>query len=275
MRIQRGSRLTPECRTRLAELARSRAESTFAEWHRHAYRDGPIARMDRNGPEPWARAAPSTPPTAPTFGGGRAPETNKPFFPWPPPTPSTRRAFSPDVVADRPRARTVGEVADRLRAITTAADFDQINYYAVPGGFALVTRIERLDAVTGRPLAKPDRWPSRAVVASAGISFWDIFGLVRTPGYHRIIVFVLTNKAVEMRPVGDDELQRLTEAWAQQGADFLDPEIRALPVTPHHALLVLVYEFERTGEETRHLRPSRWTLDEHLESIGASLKALP
>ncbi|RAI30352.1 hypothetical protein CH338_27870, partial [Rhodoplanes elegans] len=203
---------------------------------------------------------------------------NKPLFPWPPPTASTSRAFSPDVDAGRPRARRVGEVADRVRLITAAAGYDKINFYTAPGGFALVTRLEQLEADTGRPLPEPDRWqiPSRPIVASFGLELLlDAVRLVRNPGYFRVFVFVLTNKGVETAPADDDEAYRLAIDWAQRGADVLDPAIRALPVTPDHSLLVLVYEFERTGEKSEHLRPSRWTLDDHLDSIGASLKSLP
>ena len=69
----------------------------------------------------------------------------KDLFPWPPPTPSTRRAFSPDVVPGSAPAKTVGDVASRLERMLRQADFDSFGYYRVPGGFALVTRIESLD----------------------------------------------------------------------------------------------------------------------------------
>lgn len=279
------SRLTPECRTRLAELARQRAVAALKEWHSHGHRDGPIARIDRGETEVIARVDPF-PPTAPTFGGSarpptptppdapRSPETLKSLFPWPPPTPSTRRSFSPDVVDGRPAVGKAGEVADRLTGLLGAARYDAWGFYEVPNGFALVTRMEALDPGTGVPLAGDARWGTWEPYARLSIA--DIFALTRARGVYRIFAFVLTDQPVETHVASPDQTFEVAQRWAVQGADTLPADIRERPVGPGHTLLVMVYEFEKSGAgDTKHFLPSRWTLDRHLASIQVALKARP
>src|SRR5688572_955441 len=70
---------------------------------------------------------------------------NMPAFPWPPPRYS---AFAPIVrewIADGPLP-TLGSVATRLEAAFDRTGYGERTYYWVPGGFALVSRIEQIRA---------------------------------------------------------------------------------------------------------------------------------
>jgi hypothetical protein len=217
-----------------------------------------------------APQAPSTPrPTiAPDTSGDRP---LKDLFPWPPPTPSAQRTLSPDVNPDSPPAKTVGEVARRLERILREARFDSFGYYRVPGGFALVTRIENLDGTTGEPFAGAARWATQKVYA--GLSFSSIFAITRSAGYYRVFVFLLTDDPKEPQPIDPKKTFEIARTWANEGSPSLPAEVKALRIGPNHVLVVMVYEFEKfEGGETNHFQPSRWPLDQHLSSLGAELK---
>jgi hypothetical protein len=83
-----------------------------------------------------------------------------PDFPWPPPPPSScMMLLSPPTPSERQRANrlrcerstrspfpgdaTFGAVDARIAAALRAAEYSRWSYYAVPGGFAIVARLER------------------------------------------------------------------------------------------------------------------------------------
>lgn len=295
--FKRTSTLDEACLQYIAKLAEPRrptfgharfgSQSGYAHSQRRYYR-----RNDREFPQapPGETAAPSSPqsqadrqpsshariaPGPPAANG--APESIeaarplKDLFPWPPPTPSAQRALSPDVTPDSPPAETVGEVSRRLERILREARFDSFGYYRVPGGFALVTRIENLDGTTGEPFAGSARWATRQVYA--GLSFSSIFAITRSAGYYRVFAFVLTNDPKEPQPLDPEKTFDIARTWANEGSPSLPAEVKALPVGPDHVLVVMLYEFEKVeGGETNHFQPSRWPLDQHLSSLGAELK---
>jgi hypothetical protein len=195
------------------------------------------------------------------------------LFPWPPPTPSTRRSFSADIRADLPPATSVGDVAARLEDRLRGADFDTWGYFRTPGGFALVARAERLDPHTGTPLAGRERWSDQ--LSAAGITLGSIFAWSRPRGLYRTFVFILTDDPPMSRPLGPTETRELLGRWALTGRTSLPVSVQAEPLGAGHQLVVLVYEFEKAADgETAHNVPSRWSLDHHIETLRMSLKAL-
>ena len=227
------------------------------------------------GPEPVPQNAPPLAPGEPPSPMAPGPAAGAPplkdLFPWPPPRPSTRRSFSPDVIPGSAAAKTVGEVASRLERVLREGEFESFGYYRVPGGFALVTRIENLDGATGAPLEGRARWATRQVYA--GLSFSSIFAITRSAGYYRVFVFLLTDDPPMTQPIDPAQAFTIAQAWATEGRPSLPAEIKALPVGADHVLVVMVYEFEKVeGGETNHFQPSRWPLDQHLSTLGVSLK---
>jgi hypothetical protein len=309
--LQRTSPLDKDCLQLIARLAEPRRPSYgqygsqfghASRRQRYYRREAPYARMAPPSAEtpttpqaapqpapqaPQARVAPPSarePPTAPRA-APQAPSASRPtiardsggapplkdLFPWPPPTPSAQRTLSPDVNPDSPPAKTVGEVARRLERILREARFDSFGYYRVPGGFALVTRIENLNGTTGEPFAGAARWATQKVYA--GLSFASIFAITRTAGYYRVFAFLLTDDPKEPQPIDPEKTFEIARTWANEGSPSLPAEVKALPIGPDHVLVVMVYEFEKfEGGETNHFQPSRWPLDQHLSSLGAELK---
>src|SRR5215510_14305544 len=302
-RAERISRLTPACRMRLARVMRGTSTAAapvsapdvhwrFGSRGPSAWRYGHSARppvvasppsesprTEDVGLRPGPDAQPSMPrpPIVATIEAPAPPEISD-LFPWPPPTPSTRRSFSPDVLVDGPSAATLGDNASRLEGLLRRAEFDSWGYFRAPGGFALVTRVERLDGETGKQLAGDQRWSDRVAYASIspGAILSAIFATSRPRGYYRVFVFLVTDDPPMTRPAGAAETFATASRWAMFGRSSLPNAIRTQPVTANHELIVLVYEFEKVqGGETTHYSPSRWSLDHHLETLGLSFKQRP
>lgn len=216
----------------------------------------PPTRPDEAG----SPAAPQSPPPA---------SSGYPQFPWPPPRPSAsveipRSLLRPSVGAPE----TLGAVDRRLSDALRDAGYTERSYFAVPGGFALLTQIEQIGADGS---ARDPRWlangaPQRWTSVFSLQPLLRVIGLA-PPGYYRVIVFVVTPRtfsragdrldAGEMRALFDTGLNRLPPALAQR------------PYTDDVATTALVYEFERGPRQQAHLNvPGLLTGREHLERSG-------
>ena len=233
-RAGRVSQLPPSCRQRLARVMEPQP-SAGRKGSRGG--GGTAYRYQRSAPKTASRPVEVTvpppslapPPPPPNVGSpapapdpvrrpaaayGSTPSRASPplpdMFPWPPPTPSTRRSFSPDVVADAPAARILGETATRLEGLLRQADFDSWGYFRAPNGFALVTRVERLDGNTGLALAGDARCSDRTASASIlpGATRRVIFLTSRPTGYYRVMVFIATDDPPMTRPTGEQRPSR-------------------------------------------------------------------
>ena len=164
---------------------------------------------------------------------------------------------------------TWGALADRILALVRKARYRSWGFYAAPGGFAVVTRIEQLDQENGVALAGDQRWASEVKVA--GTSILDgIFTVRRPRGVYRVIAFVLTTDPRSGGPVTDPAVMlQLARRWGISGALDLPEVLRSNPITRVQRLFALVYEFESAvGGETRVHSPGLWTLDHHFEDAG-------
>ena len=143
------------------------------------------------------------------------------------------------------------------------------SYYAVPDGFALVTRLEQIE-LDGSSKPDPPRW-SVDPFATKGDGF-SVLAYVRAlftaaPGYYRVIVFVVT-------PVPFGQSARTvtrSEAlgWLRDGVRWLPERIAEQPYTRETRCSALIYEFEcRTNASARLLLPSRLSSRAHLVKSG-------
>jgi hypothetical protein len=177
-------------------------------------------------------------------------------FPCTPPTPSS------STILDRPlwrgaRYELLGDVAGRLRRALTVAGYDEATYYRTCGGFVLATRVERTLG-DGKPDPR-DRFPSAGAEPSGGV--FDLGRVLRAlfvaePGRFRLIVFVLTNQAIQFSDAPFSETQ--ARALVASGALELDRSMALgqLDETDDD-LYVLIYEFEkrRGSDQAVLLRP--------------------
>jgi hypothetical protein len=215
-------------------------------------------------------ARPTPPASTPGTASGESGSDNiRGLFPWPPPTPSTRRSIPVSRLAAGRRAGTWGEAADRIEEILQRAQFEPSGYFLAADGFAIVTRVERLDGETGTPIAG-ERWASQPRVASSGDFLGGLLTFSRPVGHYRIFVFVVTTDPVASSPVEDES--RFFETalqWSSIGAPALPERLRRKSLTRDYQVIVLIYEFEHAvGGRTRVNVPSRWPFDAHINNAG-------
>ena len=176
---------------------------------------------------PVAAPAPAPPPELPRFD------------PWPPPMPSSQDIIARALVVGD-SADTWGAVSDRFDTALAAAGYGDRNYYAVPRGFALATRIERIDR-DGRSLSEPTRW-----IGSRERPDWTLEAVLRElagvpVGRYRTLVFVFSDTG--FKSGGATMSETMADRWLADGLNRLPTEMRGIPYGADFQCDVLVYEF--------------------------------
>lgn len=190
-----------------------------------------------------------------------------PEFPWPPPQasstiviPSQFLVYSTDEI---PRLRDIDE---RLSAAMEKCGYVEKRYYAVPDGFAVVTRLEQINS-DGTPKDPPERW-SMDVGPLRRFSLREYLRTLfsANPGYYRIIVFIITP-----HPFSQSEAKLSPDEamyWLQDGLNVLPNSIGERVCTNEHNTTALIYEFKRLDEvdvEPNLIVPGRLTAQDHLK----------
>ncbi len=214
-------------------------------------------------PPPGVPLAPSTTPVGP------AAAQLEEFFPWPPPAPSDRRLLQLAQLGGDAPAANWGQVADRIVALLQRARYPSWGFYAAPGGFAVIPRVEQLDDQSGMALAGDARWASEVRLASTSV-LTGIFTVQRPQGLYRVIVFVLTTDPRSGGAITDPtRMLQIARSWSVSGAADLPQAMRAQPVDPAQRLFALDYEFEyAVGAETKVNSPGRWQIGRHFTDAG-------
>lgn len=199
------------------------------------------AAMERPPPPPPPPSPPPPPPSAPAI----------PRFPWPPPEPTSR------VTLDRNRcgagADTLGAVARRLQDALDQAGYYEHSYYAAPGGFALVTRLEQIE-FDGTPKPPPQRWsaaPPRHQIFSLRDYLRALF--TAPQGHYRVIVFIVNDRAFASS--GETVNSEDALGWLQSGLDRLPATLADSAFSDAHACTVLVYQFIRIAQDEAVANP--------------------
>jgi hypothetical protein len=189
-----------------------------------------------------------------------------PEFPWPPPQASAKVVipdkFLRNAAGDTP---PVGEVEKKIRDALDANGYAERSYYAVPEGFALVTRLEQI-LEDGRSKEAPERWatdirPLRQFSLDAYLK--ALF--TSNPGYYRVIVFIVTPNRFENseQEVSRDEAMK----WLRKGLAELPEDVGAGQYSRGYVCTALIYEFEQAarGSPAKQRVPSRLGAKDHLE----------
>ncbi len=180
------------------------------------------------------------------------------LLPWPPPPPSAYVKI--DKAMFPCQACTLGVIDDQLRSALLAAGYDSFSYYGVPGGFALITRIEQIDN-NGLTLSGQDRWS----VEVRARTLSDMFkALIFAPiGHFRIIAFIISSVPVTF----DQYNAKLAdiEKWSSSGSSRLPDDFRSNLFTDSHEVEVMIYEFSKSTNNAPPVTiPGRWTTHIHL-----------
>jgi len=190
-------------------------------------------------PPPPARRQPAPQPPARHDSGS---PQRLPDFPWPPPRASAETVI-PSEFLRKPGQPVLhlGDVDHILVSGLDANGYYDRSYYAVPDGFALVTRLEQINS-DGTSKTLPSRW-NLAVERLRGFSLSKYFQALFTasPGYYRIIVFIITSHPFSQTDAKVSENQALH--WLEAGFERLPPEVKELEYTQEYGCTALVYEF--------------------------------
>jgi len=210
--------------------------------------------------------ATAPPPGSTTSGANPRSGESLPSFPWPPPRYSAFSAISRDWVA--PGAHpTLGLAARRLEQAFDTSGYGERSYYQVPGGFALVSRIEQMHP-DATPFPSPERWAVETPRLRNGFIDYIRALFNAPPGFYRLIVFAVTDhdfSAAERPPTSAE-----ARGWITAGALRLPSSIAQLPYTAQHYTTALIYEFERSADESeaRVRTPGGSPGRTHLERTG-------
>jgi len=186
-------------------------------------------------------------------------------FPYPPPKPS---AMVADMALEIPTDATLGTIEGSLRKALQSCGYEDLRYYKVPDGYAVVTGMERFTE-KGVPISK-ERWSDEA----SFVSEFSLSGYLKSlfsarKGYFRLIVFMVTsdNLLTKNEPISREEAL----AWFGSGWSKLPKELATLPFTDEHYVSAMIYEFSiaENSDEPIFSKPSSLSAEAHLR--GAAL----
>ncbi len=169
-----------------------------------------------------------------------------------------------------PNAHAMGDVSRKLESAMSGSGYFDYSYYEVPGGFALVSRLEQIRP-DGTPKPDPSRW-STAVTPDQEFTLSRFVKALffAEPGYFRIIFFVVTDR-VNFLTTGETLSASRGIGLAAGGAAGLGP-VEDEPFTGNHRVTALVYEFEvsesQSAQKAKQVVPSTIQTRTHLEKSG-------
>jgi len=194
-------------------------------------------------------------------------------FAWPPPKPSALAVLNLRTVRFTPMPTKLGDVAEALELAFDATGYDERCYYPIPGGFALVTRLEQFDN-QGQPLEGTGRW-------SARIERREVFSILSylkalftaDRGRFRVFTFVVASEQYIIGASATDEIEVTNNQlrdWLWGGDATLPGYIADKRLTNKHTCTALVYEFEKASPDhaARLSSSSTLTGKQHLAGGG-------
>lgn len=186
-----------------------------------------------------------------------------PEFPWPPPPCSGRIIFNNSLFT---RVKTLQEIDHLLiDALENSRYFDYAHFY-IPRGFALATKIEQIDEA-GISLEEPGRWSP--TISPKKLNFEEYIKALffPTPGYFRIIVFIVTDLPYAYSDIKATRKQ--ANAWIESGWSILPEEFSKMKFSKNYYCSALVYEFIKPEAREAYFNiPGRFDAYEHLQKSG-------
>ena len=171
-----------------------------------------------------------------------------PKFPWPPP-----KASGKAIIPQRFLFETESEpiyLCDIDMHISSAlerAKYFEKSYFAVPDGFALVTRLEQIND-DGTPKAEPQRWASEVgPLREFSLAAYLRALFTSNVGYFRVIVFIVTHYPFSQADIRVDRKQAIK--WLGNGLNKLPRSIGESLYSIDYSCTALIYEFEKSDSE--------------------------
>lgn len=192
-----------------------------------------------------------------------------PAFPWPPPNascsyaiplknipPKTRNMSSLNKTV---RRQSLSDIDKILSFALDACGFFEKRYYSVPGGFAIVTQLEKMNP-DGTSKEGSKRWNLN--FDSDGSYLSRLFK--PKVGQYRSLAFLVSNISFNQKEVPLDE--RNIKTWMANGINKLPTLIGEFPYTDNHFCTALIFEFEKkdVDKNMNLLVPGKLSAYEHL-----------
>ncbi len=226
--------LMSSCSSNIVVAPSSSAPSTNTATRAEPVSVPPPSSGSSNVVLPSSSLPPSTNTTVP---GGTEPVPAD--FYWPPLFPSAFRDITAELERSAGRPRTLGDAGIELQQLLQKSGYAGSTFCRVPLGFALVTRIERINA-DGSP-RNADRWElATALRPFRGSNLLEYLGTLedRGSGLYRVLVFVVTSW--DLWANSDEHSGGSSDnGWAD-----LPSAIASTPWTDAFRCTVLVYEFK-------------------------------
>jgi hypothetical protein len=139
-------------------------------------------------------------------------------------------------------ARTLGDINRHLVTALDGAGYREKGWYSVPGGFALVTRIEQIRG-DGSPKPGSARWSTEPRFGAFSVNEYLHALLTATPGLFRVIAFVVTDQDFDESP--QPMTVDVAASWGHSGAPRLPVAMAQLPASKRTFCVALIYEFAK------------------------------
>lgn len=193
-------------------------------------------------------------------------------FPCPPPRTSAMYTIPDTLLRNRgQKPSTLGDANAKLIAALDGPGYIDRSWYATCGGFALVTRLERVQS-DGRPWSEPGRWAGPDASASE-LAEWSVGAYIRAlfradPGRYRVIAFIATDK--DVTTTGKALTAKEAQTWLDNGHNRLPQEIANQQWTDEHQIVALIYEFKKKKKEEPPEPdvPSPLAAQDHMKGAG-------
>jgi len=177
-------------------------------------------------------------------GGAGVAEPDIPDFPWPPPLASAMHVLPREFFGDGDGDPTLGGVARRIELALDDGAYFERGYYRAPGGFAMVTRLERMRE-DGTPEEGARRWSVAGDGEEFSLARYLRNLLVAEPGHYRLISFVVS--ALPFSASGAAITAGEGESLLSGGLNVMPRPLAEQPFTRDHNATALVYEFVKPG----------------------------
>ena len=193
------------------------------------------------------------------------PPRQLPELPWPVLSPSRLELVRKPLFGSE--VHSLGDVYAMLDTALSKVGFTETGIFAVPGGIAVVTPVERIREEDMTPFPEPDRW-TRGKLPLKEFSLSDYLRslFLDRPGQFRMFIFLISDRDPEISKTAMTEEQ--ARSLGLEGGKVLPDSVAAESFADKQCF-VLVYHFERTiGGDAAELAPSPFPVRKHLQSVG-------
>lgn len=223
----------------------------------------PVPQQSMPPPQPTAQA-PAPPQTSIVIPASQPPSPEiaaMPGFPWPPPKASAWDDIPRELLHDDSRHSTFADAEIRLRLALGAAGYYQRSLFVVPGGFAIVTQFERIEA-DGTP-ANARRWQSTDTESTFSLDAYFKQLLYAQPGRYRLVVLIVSD--VPFSATGGYLTASDASDLASRGVNVLPKALADEIFSINHRCTALIYEFRKGAKkELEFVTPSPLLGRDHL-----------